>query len=87
MFDKDDPTAVSIDLNDPATNTVKVGESYLVLPVSGGTALPAQAPVKAPPKKPAGGSLAATGPGSLPAVAALLLTVLLVRRRQSTRAL
>ena len=33
-FDRDDPAATQVNLFSPATNTVKVGESYLLLPVA-----------------------------------------------------
>ena len=35
-FDRNDPAATQINLNSPATNTVKLDESYLLLPVSRG---------------------------------------------------
>jgi putative CocE/NonD family hydrolase len=87
-FDIDHPEQVRIELNDPATNTVRLKDSYLELPVSGASA---GQPVAVPPAskpQPATGSLAATGSTGLPGVAALVLAVALVlRRRQSTRAL
>ena len=94
VFDKDDPTSVSIDLNDPATNTIRLGASSLILPVSG----PATAgtgprgpstvgPEGAP--RPAG-TLPATGNHAGPALlcgsASLLFAVISWRRRR-TRAM
>ncbi|MGH2837377.1 MAG: CocE/NonD family hydrolase [Thermoleophilaceae bacterium] len=34
-FDRDDPAAAQINLNSPGTNTVKLGESYLTVPLQG----------------------------------------------------
>jgi putative CocE/NonD family hydrolase len=39
-FDRDDPAAAQINLNSPGTNTVKLGDSYLLLPVEGEAAPP-----------------------------------------------
>lgn len=93
VFDKDDPASVSIDLNDPATNTIRLGASSLVLPVSGrttagtgprgrGSAGPEAAP------RPAG-TLPATGNHlgtALVCASASLLFALISWRRRRTQA-
>ena len=35
VVDESDPSSVSVQLHEPATNTIRLGESHLVLPVSG----------------------------------------------------
>ena len=87
VFDKDDPTSVSIDLNDPATNTIKLGASSLVLPVSGPaspvTGRPGAAPQPPGAAPEPAGALPATGPALLawPALALLLAAATIRRRR------
>jgi putative CocE/NonD family hydrolase len=90
VFDKDNPKNVSIDLNDPATNTIRLGASHLVLPISN-TASAATGPPAAPAgtaptsQQPAySESLPATGPAlaAWPALA-LVLVGAAVRRRSS----
>lgn len=89
VFDKDDPTSVSIELNDPATNTIRLGASSLVLPVSSGSAPAAGGPGAAPPRPAAApepaGALPATGPALLawPALALVLAAVVVRRRREA----
>lgn len=89
VIDKDDPTSVSIDLNDPATNTIRLGASFLVLPVSSPPVTPVGRPA-ASPQQPGGApdparALPATGPALLgwPALALLMLAAAARRHRRS----
>ena len=91
VFDRENPQSVSIDLNDPAVNTIRLGVSHLVLPVSsppaataGRSAATAAPAGGAPPA--AAGALPSTGApwaAALVGTAALAFALLLRRRRDA----
>jgi putative CocE/NonD family hydrolase len=87
VLDRDNPTTARIDLLPPATNTIRMSQSFLTLSVTGVPVSAAPAQAAAPTSAPAPtGSLAATGPGpALPAAAVLLLVVAVTARRRSAR--
>ena len=86
VLDRDNPTTARVDLLPPATNTIRMSQSFLTLSVTGAPASTAPAPAAVPRSAPTG-SLAATGPGPLLPAAALLLLLMVavVARRRSVR--